>query len=352
MTVKLHLKAVYRQKKTFLEGEQCVILIAATETEGMRMKILVLGGSYFLGRVFVMQAAAEHEITVVNRGSYSMAEFGVKELRGDRSSEDFLKECREDYDVLVDFNAYQPGDIQKVLRNLERSPKQYIFISTADVYRRGTGDVKTEDTPFETRMFPGEAGNYIAGKVALEGELRKECTGRGIAYTVLRPVLIYGPYNYAPRESLFIQIMVQNHILPEITDASGRFQMVYVKDAAEAVLKCLLNEKAFGQAYNISGDEILDYHTFAEGLGWAAETEAKGTTVEEAVSDAAHSVSVKTVPFTVEAFTSQGLELPFPVTEAESELYSNEKSRRELGMVYTEFTEGIRRTYRAFRSVF
>ncbi len=74
--------------------------------------------------------------------------------------------------------------------------------------------------------------------------------------------------------------------------------------------------------------------------------------MEEAVSDAAHSVSVKTVPFTVEAFTSQGLELPFPVTEAESELYSNEKSRRELGMVYTEFTEGIRRTYRAFRSVF
>lgn len=303
-----------------------------------------------MGRVFVMQAAAEHDITVVNRGRYSMAEFGVKELRDDRTSEDFLRECREDYDVLVDFNAYQPGDIKKVLHNLTGSLRQYIFISTADVYQRGIRGLKTEDTPFETRVFPGEAGSYIAGKVALEKELREECGERKIAYTVLRPVFIYGPYNYAPRESLFIQIMVQNHILPEITDASGRFQMVYVKDAADAVRKCLLNEKTFGEAYNLSQDEILDYRTFAEGLGRAAEGErvgAQGLTAEEA-----DPVSIKKLPFTTEAFTAQGLELPFPVTEAESELYSNEKSKRELGMVYTGFDNGIAKTYRAFRNVF
>ena len=38
------------------------------------MKILVIGGSYFYGRVFVMLTAPQHEITVVNRGTYSMAD--------------------------------------------------------------------------------------------------------------------------------------------------------------------------------------------------------------------------------------------------------------------------------------
>ena len=48
------------------------------------MQILVLGGSYFYGRVFTMLAAKKHEITVLNRGTYSMESFGVKQIKGDR----------------------------------------------------------------------------------------------------------------------------------------------------------------------------------------------------------------------------------------------------------------------------
>lgn len=47
------------------------------------MKILVIGGSYFYGRVFVMQAVKEHDITVLNRGTYSMENLGVKQIKGD-----------------------------------------------------------------------------------------------------------------------------------------------------------------------------------------------------------------------------------------------------------------------------
>ena len=46
------------------------------------MKILVIGGSYFYGRVFVMEAAKEHRLTLLNRGTYSMQEFGVEEATG------------------------------------------------------------------------------------------------------------------------------------------------------------------------------------------------------------------------------------------------------------------------------
>ena len=314
---------------------QCFGVSQKEEREpGEKVKILVIGGSYFYGRVFVLEAAKEHDITVVNRGSYPMAQFGVKEMRGDRKQENFLRECREDFDVVVDFNAYEPGDIRRVLQNLPGKVKQYIFISTGSVYRSGEKGFKDENAPFETREIPGEAGKYISGKIALEKELRRECTLRDIPYTVLRPAFIYGPYNYAPREPLFIQMMVQNHILPQITDAAGRFQMVYVKDAAEAVKRCLLNEKAYGQAYNLCQDEVMDYTSFLVGLEQAADVE------------------LQKIPMTAEAFTAQGLELPFPVTEEETDLYSNEKSKRELGMAYTDFQEGIARTYRAFRGVY
>ena len=77
------------------------------------MKILVLGGSYFFGRVFVMEAAKEHDITVVNRGTYSMEAFGVTQLKGDRKDTDFLKTITGDYDVLVDFCGYQKGDVSR-----------------------------------------------------------------------------------------------------------------------------------------------------------------------------------------------------------------------------------------------
>ena len=298
------------------------------------MKILVIGGSYFYGRVFVMLASKEHDVTVINRGTYSLRELGVRELRGDRKDENLWKGIREDFDVIVDFCAYEKGDIAGVLRNLPGKVSQYIFISTVDVYERGTKGLKGEDTPLETRSFPGEAGSYIAGKVALEREIREECAQRHMEYTVLRPAMLYGPFNYAPRESAYIQMMVQNHVLPHITDASGQFQFVYVKDAAEAILKCLLNEKAYGQAYNLCGEERLTYELFFEALIKAADRE------------------VTEIQLTCGEASDKGIPLPFPVSEAETELYSNEKSRIELGMNYLDFAEGMMRTYRAFRGVF
>lgn len=298
------------------------------------MKILVIGGSYFYGRVFVMLAAKEHDITVINRGTYSMAPLDVKEIKGDRKEDNLWRNIHEDFDVIVDFCAYEKGDIAGVLRNMQGNVKQYIFISTVDVYARGVKGLKDENTPLETRHLPGEAGSYIAGKVALEREIQEECGRKAVHYTVLRPAILYGPFNYAPRESAYIQLMVQNRVLPHITDASGQFQFVYVKDAAEAILKCLLNEKAYGQAYNLCGEERLTYDLFFEALKKAADGE------------------VTELPFTCRRASAQGISLPFPVSEAESELCSNEKSRRELRMGYLDFTEGMTRTYRAFQGVF
>ena len=175
------------------------------------MKILVIGGSYFFGRVFVMLAAKEHDVTVLNRGTYSVEQLGAKQITGDRKDAAVWRSVEDNYDCVVDFCAYEERDIAKVLENMPGNIRQYVFISTVDVYQRGISGLKGEETPLETRPLPGEAGAYIAGKVALEREVREECAGRGIACTILRPAILYGPLNYAPRESVYIRLLARNH---------------------------------------------------------------------------------------------------------------------------------------------
>ncbi len=301
------------------------------------MKVLVIGGSYFYGRVFVMEAAGAHEVTLWNRGTYSMADFGVRQITGDRHDGTAAASCG-DYDAVVDFCAYEAGDVRSMIECLPGRIGQYILISTVDVYERGTGVIKAEDAPLEHRALPGEAGAYIAGKTALEAELREVCGERGIPYTVLRPAILYGPYNYAPRESIYIQMLLQNHALPHFTDADGAFQFVYVKDAAQAVLKCLGNERTYGQAYNLCQDQTLTYDSFFQML--------------RAVADPEVVENLTQVPLTLAQAAVQGVPVPFPAVQAETELCDNQKSKAELGLVYTEFEEGMRRTYNAFKHVY
>lgn len=303
--------------------------------------LLVIGGSYFYGRVFVMEAAGECSgcnITVLNRGTYSMEEFGASQITGDRHDKTVLAACDRHYDAVIDFCAYNAGDIETVIESVTGSIRQYILISTVDVYERGSGVIKTEEHASEQRIFQGESGAYIAGKVALEKELQRVCGERQIPYTILRPAILYGPYNYAPRESVYIQMMLKNHVLPHFTDADGEFQFVYVKDAAHAILRTIGNEKTYGQAYNLCQDDIVTYDIFFRTLRDVADSE---------ITD-----GLQEIPVSVESAVEQQIPVPFPATAAETELCSNEKSKSELGMEYTDFKEGMRRTYQAFKRVF
>lgn len=300
------------------------------------MKLLVIGGSYFYGRVFVMEAVKEHQVTVWNRGTYSLEEFGVRQVKGDRHER--IAVCEEDFDAVIDFCAYAPGDVRMMLDNMTGQIGQYVLISTVDVYEREPGVLKREGTPLEKRAFAGEAGVYIAGKVVLEQEIREVCEERGIPCTVLRPAILYGPYNYAPRESAYISMLLTNHALPRFTNADGQFQFVYVKDAALAILKCLGNTKAYGQAYNLCQDQILTYDDFFAMLKTVAGPEDLEGLIE--------------VSMTVEEAAAQGVPVPFPATASETHLCDNDKGKRELGILYTDFEEGMKRTYRAFRNVY
>ena len=97
----------------------------------MSKKILILGGTYFCGRVFAILAArAGNELTFINRGRYSMKALGenIREYRADRRDVDSLKNCglSDDFDAVVDFCAYEPKDILNIFEALSCSTKKYI----------------------------------------------------------------------------------------------------------------------------------------------------------------------------------------------------------------------------------
>lgn len=300
------------------------------------MKILVIGGTYFLGRVFTIVASKEnHQLFLLNRGTYSMNMPMVTEYHLDRHDVESLKKLPpQEYDAVVDFCAYLPKDVENLLNNIPGKVKQYIYISTCDVYKRNIEGLKDENTELLDVCYPGEAGEYMYHKMFLEKETKAVCEKLAIAYTSIRPAMIYGPFNYAPRESLFVKWIVEGQPLPYPVDADGRFQFVYVKDVANAVLSVIGEEKAYNQAFNLCGKEILNYEEFLEIL--------------KKVSDRA--ISIKDV--TVKQVFEENIPLPFPLTKEETELYDGSKIEKELGFQYTALVDGMEKAFQAFKGVF
>lgn len=305
----------------------------------MAKKILIIGGTYFCGRVFAILAArAGYELTFINRGRYSMKSLGegVREYKADRRDTESLKSCglSDDFDAVVDFCAYEPNDILNIFEALPCSTKQYIYMSSADVYRRAPG-VKTESSPLVEEMPNDEVGLYAYKKKLLEDELIKAADAFGFAYTVIRPAFIYGPYNYAPRESVYIQSFIQKRPIYHPVDAEGRFQMVYVKDVGEAIIAAVEKDTANNKAYNLSAPEVLDYAGFLE-----------------LMKDVSGIKDPQVTDVTIAEVDEQRLPLPFPLTEYESELFDGSLAAEELGIEYTDIREGMQKTYNSFRPVF
>ena len=302
-------------------------------------KILVIGGSYFTGRVFCIVASREgHELTLINRGRYSMAHLpGLKEFRCDRNNAAGLAAlpiAEEHYDAVVDFCAYDTKGVRTVIENLPCSFDRYIVLTTADVCERTDG-VRNEETPLLNTEGAGAVDEYIYNKVLVEKFVYTLPEKYGKDYTILRPAFIYGPYNYAPRENFYFEKIYKNQPLPMPTDAAGEFQMVYVKDVALAILACVSQpEKSRNQVYNLAAPDVLDYQKFFAML--------------TRISDRPFEVQ----PVMVQQVLNERIAVPFPLYHGEDEIFDGSKITRELGLEYTDLDANMKNTFTGLKPVY
>jgi len=162
------------------------------------LRILVLGGTKFLGRAVVEAALARgHELTLFNRGQTNADLFpDVERLQGDRTG-DLAALSGGEWDAVVDTSGYVPRTVRASAEALRASAGHYTFVSSVSVYASFTQAV-TEDSPVaqldgaSADELAPDFSNYGALKALCEDEVEQAFAGRALN---VRAGLIVGPHD-------------------------------------------------------------------------------------------------------------------------------------------------------------
>ncbi|GIG91088.1 NAD-dependent epimerase/dehydratase family protein [Plantactinospora endophytica] len=112
------------------------------------MRILVLGGTVFLGRAVARQAlAAGHDVTCAARGSSGDPVDGVRFVRVDRADPAGLTALTGEFDAVVDV-ARHPDQVRHAVAALAGRVGHFTFVSTGSVYSdTGTVGQRVDTAP-------------------------------------------------------------------------------------------------------------------------------------------------------------------------------------------------------------
>ncbi|MEZ0067085.1 2'-hydroxyisoflavone reductase [Streptacidiphilus sp. MAP12-20] len=171
------------------------------------MKLLVIGGSVFVGRAFAEEGVRRGwEVTVFNRGRSQQDPDGVRSLRGDRTDDADLAALAAagPYDAVVDVCGYVPTEVAKSAAALAGHADAYLFVSTINVYPGYPAEPTDESSPRQggrPDAGPGD-GDYGWLKDGCEQAVRATFPGRVV---VLQPGLIVGPHDRARRTTAWLR---------------------------------------------------------------------------------------------------------------------------------------------------
>lgn len=217
------------------------------------MKILVLGGTSFLGRHFVEIALAEgHDLTLLNRGKTNPELFGseVEKITADRDG-DLSELDGGTWDAALDTSGYLPRVVAKSAEKLADRVDHYTFISSISVYADPFAEVD-ESSPVGT--LEDESVEEITGetygplKALCEQSAQRAFDGRCL---VLRPGLIVGPHDPTDRFTYWpTRIAAGGEVLAP-GNPKAQVQVIDARDLAAWNLR-LINEKTTG-VFNATG---------------------------------------------------------------------------------------------------
>lgn len=253
------------------------------------MRVLVLGGTRFFGRLIVERlAGAGHEVTALTRGGTppELPEGGEHVARDRADREGFEGWLRgERFGAIVDNIAYNAEDVRSVLRAAGGRLDHYLLTSTGSVYHRPfpLHPIREEEADL---AYTGD-GAYGEGKRRAESALRDEAD-KAFPWTVIRPRVVLGPRDYTLREWWHTQRVLDGG--PILLPAEGVEAVVthtYAPDLAGLYVAALGNPVAHGKAYNAAQPDLLSPRAFAVEVGRILGREPEVVAVPGAVIAAA-----------------------------------------------------------------
>ncbi|MEP7294424.1 MAG: SDR family oxidoreductase, partial [Chloroflexota bacterium] len=266
------------------------------------MKILVIGGTRFVGRHFVDAALANgHKITLFNRGQSNADLYpGVENLRGDRTVDLSALDGRS-WDVVVDTCGYVPRIVRMSAEKLANAVDRYLFISTISVYDvLKARDMDEENSPLLTLEDPtveeitGET--YGGLKVLCEQAVEAVFPGRALQ---VRPGMIIGPHDPTDRYTYWVVRAAQGSEILVPGTPERPVQMIDGRDLGAGMLRMI--EDGTTGIFNATGPEHpLTWRAWMQSCADAAGTQPTFTYLsDEFLTE--HEVNGGDLPFWVSA---------------------------------------------------
>lgn len=247
------------------------------------MKALFIGGTGTISSAVSRQAIAlGWELYLLNRGNRGDRVCpGAKILRGDVNADEesiALLVDTMDFDVVVDFIAFVPGQVERDLRLFSGKTRQYIFISSASVYQKPLNYyLINESTPLANPQW-----EYARNKIACEEFLMDEYRKNGFPCTIIRPSHTYDD-RYLPVAvhgkkggwQVVSRILKGQGVLVH-GDGTSLWTLTYSDDFAKAFCGVMGNPFAIGETFQITSDESLSWNQIYDRIG-----EALGVSVKK-----------------------------------------------------------------------
>ena len=303
------------------------------------MKLLVLGGTKFLGRATVEAALARgHWVTLFNRGETNPGLFREAEkLRGDRTSDLSALEGRE-WDVVLDPSGYIPSVVRASAEMLAGSVGHYLFVSSVSAYASLAQPVDEDSPVAELGDLPADRltddySNYGALKALCE-EAVADVFGERRA--TVRPGLIVGAHDPTGRFTYWPHRVARGGRVVAPSPPDARVQFIDAKDLGTWMVD--LSERRAAGTYNATHP----------GRSWRETLE---TCREVSASDA----TFDWVPAEVlnEHEVGEWMELPLWISDPDSAaMHEVDVSRAvEAGLTFRPLEETVRDTLDHARTV-
>jgi nucleoside-diphosphate-sugar epimerase len=246
------------------------------------MKVLVTGGTGFLGRHLVERLALEgDEVWVLARGGKSDAGLrglGVHVAAGDVRQWGSLRKAVEGVDVIyhcagkveaggrwLDFLEVNVLGTERLIQaSLEHGVRRFIHVSSIGVYpERPEGAVISEDDGYDTNTG---RGGYTRSKIMADQLAFWYARAQSAPVTVIRPATIYGPGG----KNNLVRVGVKKGRFNVIFgDGGSVMPLVYVDNVVDALVLAARRDEAIGRAYNVVDDDRITQREYLERMGAA-----------------------------------------------------------------------------------